>query len=390
MSRLRHCALIVASVLALFELSMLPVTAKSSEPRYQYSTVRFPNRQDGFILATANSSEYLLSTTNDGRTWTRRLLAVDPEWFHFVNASDGWLVGSRPCHCLLPNTLYRTRDGGRSWHKLMTFRKSPPLVQFASSRRGWAQAGFNGKVFETNNGGSTWHRAHWPFRRQFTWTFRNARAGWASVFAPRRARHAACMPTQLYATDNGGHTWTKRPTTPGCYTLPSFSNAMDGWMLVDPAEFDVKTGSLFEGTSNCIHDVGCPSALLRTTDGGRTWTTEHPVTADERVPPFWPGGRAYGLAYPVFTDVTHGWMVVPNPNGGPTPPPGESGGITTTADGGLTWHFHHLGLSMLELAATSDQEAWVTAHNYDRLQQRSFVLHTTDDGHHWKVVHLRS
>ena len=360
-------------------------------PPYTYSTVLFTSRQDGFILAMKNPGiPYLFSTTDGGRTWIRRITLLYAGWFQFVNASDGWLIGSPDCGCDHPILgLYRTRNAGRTWRKLVTLPRGYPQIQFVSSRKGWMQ--FNGaSILETSNDGATWRPSDWPFKTD-DWSFRNANVGWAEARVGHQPVNTGCTLSQLYVTFNSGRTWSKRPAAPGCYTLPSFANRRDGWMLVDPDQYQ-----LFIPPSNCFHDYGCPEALLQTADGGRTWTTEHPVTQDEPPPGslghkgYWPGGATYGLQTPVFVDAHHGWMVTDNPGGGAPPLRGSSGGVATTVNGGATWHLHHLGFGQLQLAPTSGRDAWVTVLSADVQPNQSYVLHTTDGGRRWKIVHFRS
>jgi photosystem II stability/assembly factor-like uncharacterized protein len=359
-------------------------------PRLTYSSIVFPNRKDGFILATnARGTQYLLSTVDDGMSWVRRSLPWNSRWFHFVNALDGWAIGSPACGCNHPVTaLFRTRNGGRTWQRLTTL-KGSAKAQFASRYRGWLQVqqSSGSTILQTKDGGDKWQPTKWPFRTD-EWSFGNANNGWARVQMKQRSRSVGCAPSQLYVTFNSGRTWFKRPASPGCYTLPSFGNLDDGWMLVDPNQYQ-----MFQPPPNCTNHNGCPEALLQTVNGGRSWTTEHPVAQDQ--PPstgivglnaLWPGGASAGLEPPIFVDAFHGWMVADNPTGGVPLPRGMSGGVTTTADGGATWRLHHLGGGAFEIAATSRHEAWVTVFNAWVQPNQSYVLHTTDDGRHWRLV----
>lgn len=370
----------------------LAFDASGTPKAWQYSNVQFPNKRDGFMLATHTTS-VLLTTTNGGHTWTKRSIpSGGASWFQFVNGSDGWLVDSPHCLCSSVRfSLYRTVDGGRTWQFTLGLGKEGPRrIQFVSPTQGWLQHGGNyGQTLETLDGGRTWHRVHWPFATYFQWQFQNTHIGWVITTGPPGL-------AQIYMTVSGGRTWIKRPSQPGNYTMPAFANESNGWMVVT-------TLSSPNACNQCAEQV----KLLQTRDGGRSWLVEHSVDTGVsgmgRPPhgPYWMGGWAWQVDQPQFVDARHGWMLFGGWNGRASPPAHWfiDGGVTTTANGGKTWRMHRLNFpasAQAFLAPVSGREAWLAVEDIPPPQGppelsnlKNIVLHTTDGGRHWNPVEAK-
>ena len=83
----------------------------------------------------------------------------------FVSASEGWVLGDAPCSAAPCTSIVRTRDGGRSWQgipapraPLMPLNGAPPVgtvstIRFADDNDGWV-AGES--LYATHNGGASW------------------------------------------------------------------------------------------------------------------------------------------------------------------------------------------------------------------------------------------
>jgi photosystem II stability/assembly factor-like uncharacterized protein len=357
---------------------VFPLFVAAPPSHYEYSGIQFPTQRDGFVLGTRTTS-VLFVTEDAGRSWSKRSIPNgQSDWFQFVNGSVGWLESGPPCRCNHPPTyLYRTTDGGVSWRRIFSIGKQGAYqTEFVSTAQGWLQySGNYAPTLETADGGHIWHRVHWPFSSYHQWHFTNARLGWASVSG------------HMFTTADGGRIWVPRAGLSGVYNLPSFANAVDGWT--------VSVGLGVPG--GCEPDSSCPSALLRTRDGGRTWSVEHSAAEDSSAgyPPhgrYWPGGWSYYLDQPQFVDARHGWMIFGGWNSRASPPGGANwylnGGVTTTSDGGKTWHMHRLNLpasAEASLATVSGKQAWLAVENLGRAE-KSFILHTVDEGRHWEPI----
>lgn len=235
----------------------------------------FINAQDGWMLSKHAISENaetaeVFHTTDGGKTWVKvssalaSSLDIPPpghlpfggskSGLRFLNATNGWLTGRVPIdgHVL----LYRTRDGGVTWNPqslpLSPTEASsqlsilPPL--FFGTTDGILPVSFdtgNGvslDVYVTHDGGATW-RGTSPLRAAATTAdFIDVSHGWASDG------------TLLYVTSDGGQHWTK--LSPGGdfqhVTQLDLVSSDIGWAI----------GAIGSKT---------PS-LLKTVDGGHTWT----------------------------------------------------------------------------------------------------------------------
>jgi len=237
----------------------------------------FPDERHGWIMANVHGflgSETLdiFGTTDGGVTWTRLAstetpigtpgplpFAGDKFGIAFRDDHTGWLA----CTC----GLLRTDDGGRTWRG-----QALPLLPMVTEARGLEFfpphlfGSSNGLfvllretlqgdllIYRTHDGGNTWQRgAVLPFAQEatspttyggFVWGFADAAHGWVVEQG------------QLSVTGDGGATWQA--------VVPD-TNLLDVWQL------DVLTPSVGWAVQ---HDVSLTTGqLLRTLDGGRTWT----------------------------------------------------------------------------------------------------------------------
>jgi photosystem II stability/assembly factor-like uncharacterized protein len=231
-------------------------------------------------------------TSDGGRVWraehapgTNGLSAVS-----FPDATHGWAVG-------IHNTLFATSDGGRRWR-----RERPGLthdgnlygVWFVNARRGWI-TGSHGVILATTDGGRTWQVQRSPTHDDLL----NVR------FVDRDHGWIVADDSELLRTVDGGATWTTafRASSRHSQLMAGdfFLDARRGWV----------SGSEDDGESN--HGV-----ISRTSDGGRTWTSEDVKYYDD-----------VRFDAVDFTDATHGWMS------------GYQGELWYSDDGGRNWGARH-------------------------------------------------
>lgn len=186
----------------------------------------------------------------------------------FLSQKTGWasaVVGGA-------GILETTVDGGGQWNTVLTV---PDMtgsgIAFPTSSVGYAafhswQSGANARapeIWHTSNGGAQWQKVSLPEQSgrsnycdtALTLDFTNASTGWALCL---QADGVNQLKT-LYATTDSGTTWsivavagTGQGSLPlvGAANGLRFSNSQDGWIGL---------------TANC------PSQVLKTVDGGRTW-----------------------------------------------------------------------------------------------------------------------
>jgi len=257
---------------------------------WQQSTVQarfvrqmtFIDAQHGWILAgnanAAGPAEVVsvLRTIDGGKTWLNLATALPSDatppghlpyggqktGIRFVNASTGWVTGTVFANSLA--WLYVTHDGGSTWNQQTL--PLPPNVPpsqlwigpptFFSATDGLLPVRFADSLtnrdiaavfYVTHDGGTTW-RSTTPVSAALSSSdFLDMQHGWLTDG------------TSLFVTDNGGQHWAK--LTPSVnfkrITLLDFVSETTGWAI--------------------SHQSAGSSFLLKTTDGGQTWTHITPV-----------------------------------------------------------------------------------------------------------------
>lgn len=158
-------------------------------------------------------------------------------------------------------------------------------AHFVSEMNGWV-CGTHGLILHTEDGGITWETQHQsPDEALWSIFFLDENLGWSVGWS------------KIYHTDDGGDTWETQnfPSVTGDLTDVFFMNPDTGWI------------------------VGTYQIVLKTTDGGNTWTKiQNYLTAHKC---FWSVS---------FTDALHGcavgdWLL------------DDKGFIMVTNDGGMSW-----------------------------------------------------
>lgn len=108
--------------------------------------VHFHDADHGWILG---DGYLVLSTTDGGITWTTTDLPGEEKAYdiEFVDARHGWIAGT--------GGLYRTIDGGATWHWTALDAFSLGAVEFVDPMHGWV-VGEAGLAFYTVDGGANW------------------------------------------------------------------------------------------------------------------------------------------------------------------------------------------------------------------------------------------
>jgi photosystem II stability/assembly factor-like uncharacterized protein len=222
-------------------------------------------------------------TTNSGNDWATMTLGapVALRAITFVNLTTGWVVGDN-------GTIRTTTDGGETW-SAQTSGTSQQLnaVAFATPLVGYV-AGNNGVLLKTTNGGASWAPIGGPWQNNLT-----------SVAAKNLAVYVTGVDGFCQMSMNGGASWSRLN-----FTTDVKSDVNDVVIREDGIPFFIggggyirqsaKNGYSFTWGIHSLHatlsDIffydnlrgwACSdknNAVLRTTDGGATWSLPQGTT----------------------------------------------------------------------------------------------------------------
>lgn len=296
----------------------------------------FLNGSVAWVAALQNNDAALnfFRTTNGGQTWQRGgtvpIQTTRLTQMSFINALNGWFLtdaSGGTGATSEPVEVFRTTDGGMTWVKTsdsVPTQASPhPLpvdgaksgLSFLDASTGWATGGSANNttdiwLYVTHDGGSNWQAQPLALpsgvtSAQFFWseppTFVSAHDGLLTVvFATEKGIDLA-----VYVTHDGGASWYSTPPVTIGNTVAqdvrtSFTSATQGWAADDAALFVTSDGGQhwsqlpgnpYFGTIESLNFVSNTTGwllsqttsgslvLLKTVDGGQTWTVMAPTLA---------------------------------------------------------------------------------------------------------------
>lgn len=272
------------------------------------------------VQVAAGGSGAILRSPDSGATWTRQATPTSSDLNDVVmpTSQTGWAVGNN-------GVILRTSDGGVSWTSQTGFVNQTLTAVAAASATNAVAVGHAGWAGITTNGGVTWvpTGSKVPGGTNCAGVHVSGSTIWvASAF------HSSGV---LHRSDDAGTNWVTQPAP-----LPANTDATDVFFLTDGV-----TG--WATASN--------GAVLKTTNGGNTWT----VAASGSQ---WAGRP---LRQVLFTSGSSGVVV------------GDGGLVARTTDGGTSWSVQDAGSSyhtFTSLAAAGDM-VWVTGGG-------GAILRTTD------------
>ncbi len=340
--RIRTVLLFAAMVLPLVYYLIRQWPDKSHSVRSEYFTsVCFSDRSNGFLVgwATDDPARLLFTTGDGGRSWRRQRLQAPgiPIQVSFVDRDHGWI--------LTDQYFSRTTNGGRLWlsHDLLTAFGVPRTVtdvqgknrftrlsaaHFLTPALGWL-GGSKGLLLKTDQGGGDWIRKDIPGFRfdiadihfvdpsagwlvgEFGFTAATADGGstWElgrvnaaedlnAVFFVDRQTGWAGGKAGIFATSNGGKTWTLASAESTHVRSLFFLDGRTGWAAgisgifatTDGRNWIRQFGGPWRSVSSiwfadksmgwAAGDEGIESTagrLFSTVDGGRTWQDATPL-----------------------------------------------------------------------------------------------------------------
>jgi photosystem II stability/assembly factor-like uncharacterized protein len=280
------------------------------------------------------SLEGLMRTTDGGATWKRVKAGLGDTVYHvfFSSPSNGWIAGD--------SAIMHTSDGGAHWRRQPSPASDGSLkdLAFADSRNGWAVSRTwvpsSGAVYRTIDGG-----AHWVSQRKTP----NG-LGWVQALTRSKVVVGGAGGF-LSRTADRGATW--RSSTRLAARLAGDLHAL---------QFISATTGWAAGTSG---------EIIKTTDGGRSWTAQRSATTQ----------NVNDIDFP---DATDGWAV------------GDAGVIVHTADGGATWAPQSSGVTdnLTGVSFVDTQHGWAVGGNIGNIgsmesNSSGVILATVDGGREW-------
>ncbi len=223
----------------------------------------FVDARRGFAIV----AQGVFATTDGGATWSRVARPPFSGEIAFVGARRGFGVsdparwgGPQEAVPIGGGRVYRTVDGGRSWVRLPLGGNADSVTFFGRDGvvpvRVRTTRGQRLVVHVTHDGGASWTTRTAPFRLDRQW---GVPAGSSYFSAASPGVWVVAGSRVLHETTDAGRSWhTVRPLgLPARATIwqASFTSASDGWAI-----FWLPKGN------------GGSGALVRTTDGGLTWT----------------------------------------------------------------------------------------------------------------------
>ena len=328
--------------------------------------------------ATINSG--LATTTDGGATWYGVFLTPSASFaeLRFVDRAAGWAILQRygaDASCAAPATrapcwsVVTTADGGRSWQDRLSAAVNGTgtatifSLQAIDAQRAWVivattecdATGCADELRTTSDGGRTWQTQLRGRPGLGSLRFASAKHGWIAS-----GRGDPRGGTDVLVTDDGGVSWARSfAATDGVPDIDAASERQ-AWILTRDGAFCT--------ASNCS-----AYELLRTTDGGTTWST----LGNPKESSTCSGGQ---LAGPLFASPSIGWFGITLGAGGVNV---GHGGTMRTSDGGRTWDCKPFPANASVLSAADPLHVWARS---DNPQGGSSLYSTIDGGASWHRI----
>ncbi|HRH37483.1 MAG TPA: YCF48-related protein, partial [Flavobacteriales bacterium] len=166
----------------------------------------------------------------------------------FINDSVGWAAGGAS------GWIRKTTDGGATWTLQFTSPYYSRSIEFVDANVGYCGS-LSGQLYRTANGGQNW--------TDISATMTPTPQAFCGLSTPDASTVYGCgvwsQPAFIYKSINAGSTWNY------------IDMSMYATRLVDihflSADTGFATGAANPASNGCV--------ILRTTDGGSTWTTVH-------------------------------------------------------------------------------------------------------------------
>lgn len=244
-------------------------------------------------------------STDAGQTWKQPVVA---ETLSAKNHGPLAWLGGQELLCQVDGFMIRSVDGGARWSHDGTAPRSPafsdydyPVMPFVDANRGWLLDRYGG-VRRTADGGRTWQSLVAESQDDAFWKramdFGDATHG--IIVGNKRREAGAPVPMPAEYTTDGGQTWTAAPVPPSLLA----KGPLSGIQLYDVAMVGPSRGW---AVGSAIY-VNSGPMILHTSDGGANWTEQAPPPEPDRdgkLFPEWTGS----IGGVDFADAQNGWAV---------------------------------------------------------------------------------
>ena len=264
---------------------------QNSGTTYGLKSVYFKDANSGIAVGDSGS---ILKTTDGGTNWVPQNSGTlhSLSSVYFIDDMTGYAVGDS-------GTILKTTDGGTNWVPQNSGTKYYlSSIHFPAADIGFI-AGYGGedtiKIFKTDNGGVTWIEKYSNYVSSYWGGFLNeihfpdVNTGYAVGGYYGGSYPRIFYGSRILKTTDGGATWTN--TNLGVA---------------------VPLSSVFFTDANTGYIVGILGTIKKTTDGGMNWLSQF-------------SGTAANLFSVFFLDANTGYVV------------GDYGVIRKTTDGGTNW-----------------------------------------------------
>jgi photosystem II stability/assembly factor-like uncharacterized protein len=277
----------------------------------------------------------LYRTTDGGASWQKLRfpdLSATLYSLTFVDRDHGWLIGQEQVSGQSVTRCFITADGGQTWQQL-SVPISPttatsttliaPQLQFVNAQTGWLSLPQASKgLYVTHDGGHSWKTLPLPANlgaaTDFALDFFDQQNGYLRVTNPT----VDDVTQTIYATSDGGQTWqpgktldlgsayatstflnaqqilVTAPTGISVYTLSqnqwvqtsshklprgfivfsNFSSSLTGLVIADYTQHSANDYNIGSANDEDIH-------LLKTNDGGVSWTPVEVAFSEKQISP---------------------------------------------------------------------------------------------------------
>lgn len=250
------------------------------------------------IIMAGGYGGSLVRSTDGGDTW-QSVSTGSSDWInaiHFHNSNEGWLVAA-PGNITENGSIMKSMDGGLTWTVVKSEHNYSSMC-WASATTAYVGT-WEGILSKTTDGGATWTDVATPSVENLPYLF----------FLDDQNGFVADNNNKFFRTHDGGTTWESfthvgihefyffdvdngycvdaygriGTTTDGGATFSYWTSPYVNYKLHDIEFFNDQIGYVVGGLDCTSGDCITKPVILRTNDGGATWTddTDHPYLGQD-------------------------------------------------------------------------------------------------------------